>query len=168
VRYFLFIVIAIACACAQQAASHASDDGPKLQWTATEIPGLKMAVVSGDPKAEGPFVLRLRADKPVRIPPHSHKADERMTAISGTPAVGEGTQFVGAGMRNLETGESVEFEKGEEHFAALHAGDEVEIHGEGPFENIWVDPRALKALQKERNVDSASERTKMKREQDKP
>jgi hypothetical protein len=86
--------------------------------------------------------------------------------IAGSPKLGEGSQFVDAGLRALHPGEKVPLAKNTRHFVLFHAGDEIEMQGEGKFATVWVDPRAVKELKKN-DVDSASERSKMKADQDK-
>jgi len=138
----------------------------QLQWKATAIPNLEMAVVSGDPSATGQYVLRFRATKPTRIPPHWHPVDEQLTVLTGAPGLGMGDHFVASALRTLRSGDFVLMPKDSRHFAQFTAGTEVQLHGEGPFITNWVDPKAIKAL-KPKDVDSVSERSKMKAEQDK-
>jgi quercetin dioxygenase-like cupin family protein len=137
-----------------------------LRWAATAIPNLEMAIVSGDPSANGQYVLRFRTTKLTRIPPHWHPVDEQLTVLTGTPSLGMGDHFVASALRTLHSGDFVLMPKESRHFAQFPAGTEVQLHGEGPFVTNWVDPKAIKAL-KPSDVDSNSERTKMKQEQDK-
>src|SRR3954465_13645543 len=46
--------------------------------------GLQVAVVTGDPGKEGPYVVRLKAPAGYKVPPHMHPSDENVTVISGT------------------------------------------------------------------------------------
>jgi hypothetical protein len=137
-----------------------------LRWTATAIPNLEMAVVSGDPSAKGNYVLRFRTTKLTRIPPHWHPVDEQLTVLTGTPSLGMGDHFLGSALRTLHPGDFVLMPQESRHFAQFPVGTEVQLHGEGPFITNWVDPNAIKTL-KPSDVDSNSERTKMKKEQDK-
>ena len=46
------------------------------------MPGLELAVVSGDPdKKGGLYVIRIRAKREVKIPPHWHVTDEHVTVL---------------------------------------------------------------------------------------
>jgi len=48
----------------------------QLTWKPL-IPGIEMAVVSGDPdKKGGLYVIRIRSKGEVRVPPHWHQTDE--------------------------------------------------------------------------------------------
>lgn len=132
-------------------------------WTQTEIPNLQMAVVS---ESAGTNTVRLRAFKEVRIPAHWHPTDQRLTVIAGAPRIGEGDQFIASALRELHPGEQMLLAKNTRHFVLLAAHDEIEMRGEGRFTTDWVNPQEVKALKKN-DVDSASERSKMKAEQDK-
>ena len=53
--------------------------------------GAKMAVVSGNPRQPGPFVIRLRFPPGYAVPPHSHPSDEHVTVIEGVLSIGMGS-----------------------------------------------------------------------------
>ncbi len=67
--------------------------------------GAKVAVLEGDPKAEGMFTMRIKLPAGAVIPPHWHPRDERVTVISGKVLVGlgdtvdkkQGTTFTSGG-----------------------------------------------------------------------
>jgi hypothetical protein len=173
-RYAILLVL-LSVFCAGQSQSHERSHGSQdasspsaLRWSPIEIPNVSLAVVSGNPSAQGAVVLRVRADKQAQIPPYSLANDEQLTVVSGAPRLGEGDHFSATALRTLHAGESVALTKGTRYFAMLHAGDEIEIRGEGPFGFNWVDPKSVKARSKTKDVQSVSERTKEKREQDKP
>jgi hypothetical protein len=166
-RYALLLLLSLAIACAAQ--NHEPAQKPvEFHWSATEIPNLSMAVVAGDPSVSGPFIVRLRAEKPAQLPPHSHANEVRLTVIHGTPELGDGDKFTPTALHKVDGGETVTLAKGGRHFASFSAGDEIEIRGDGPFSFQWADPKAVKALSKMKDVQSVSERTKQKAEQDKP
>ncbi len=54
--------------------------------------GARFALLEGDPKKEGPFVMRLRFPDGYNIPPHTHPATERVTVLSGTFKIAMGDQ----------------------------------------------------------------------------
>jgi quercetin dioxygenase-like cupin family protein len=165
-RLAIFFLLITGYCVAQNA--QPANKAPGFHWSPTEIPNVTMAVVSGDPSAHGPFIVRLHADKAAQIPPHSHGSEERVTVISGSPKLGNGDKFAESALHKVAEGETVTLPKGGRHFAALDAGDEIEISGDGPFGFQWVDPKAVKALNKMKDVQSVSERSKEKAEQDKP
>jgi hypothetical protein len=53
--------------------------------------GSKMAVLEGDPRADGLFTMRLRIPGGSAIPPHWHPRQERVTVLSGTVLLGFGS-----------------------------------------------------------------------------
>src|SRR5262245_55522400 len=68
----------------------------QLQWKngPPSLPrGAKLAVLEGNPSAEGPFTMRLKFPNGYRIPPHTHPKTERLTVISGTFRLGMGEKF---------------------------------------------------------------------------
>ena len=44
-------------------------------------PGAKTAVIDGDPKSSGPFVMRLKLPPKTTIKLHTHPADENVTIL---------------------------------------------------------------------------------------
>jgi quercetin dioxygenase-like cupin family protein len=118
-----------------------------LQWSAMAIPHLEMAVISGDPKVAGPFVIRIRAAHDQEVPAHWHPADEHVTVIGGMFGLGTGERFEKSALRNMAAGDYVRLSTGTRHFAWFKKDTVVQLHGEGPFVINWVDPEAVKALQ---------------------
>jgi hypothetical protein len=54
--------------------------------------GVQMAVLSGDPTKDGPFVMRLKLPANTLVPAPSHEKAENVTVISGTAGFGMGEQ----------------------------------------------------------------------------
>lgn len=134
-------------------------------WAATEIPNLEVMAVSADPASEATVATRLRATRKVSMPPHSHPVDEQLTVVKGKVSL-ESAKDQADERRHLETGETVVLKSGVEYSASLDAGTEIELRGKGPLVTSWADPAAVRAM-KQHPVDSDSDRTKMKKEQDK-
>ena len=57
----------------------------ELQWKQgpAAVPEAKMAVLEGDPKQKGFFVMRIKLPAGSKIPLHVHENIERVTVISG-------------------------------------------------------------------------------------
>jgi hypothetical protein len=165
------ILLLLACpASAQQSdmsAHHQVVTAAQLHWSPVTLPNLEMAVVSGDPKTTGPFVLRLRAVRDQRVPAHWHPGDENVTALSEGFSIGAGENFAQQQLRPMKVGDFMHMPKETRHFAWMKKGTEIQIHGQGPFVTNWVNPAEVAAMRKNLQVDSVSERTKMKQEQDK-
>jgi quercetin dioxygenase-like cupin family protein len=141
------LVLAALVACAQPETDEpVVTDTPQqaeLQWADAEpLPaGARMAVVSGDPGAAGPFTIRLRFPNDYRVPPHTHPAAETITVISGILHVGRGTTFDMAGdITELQTGQSMDAAANAPHFAHAAGDTEIEVQSTGPFEIHYVNP----------------------------
>ena len=165
------ILVLVTCfASAQQpapSAHHQIVSASQLQWAAAGLPDLEIAVVSGDPKSAGPFVLRLRAIRDQKVPAHWHPSDENVTAMTAGFSIGTGENFSQQQLRPLKAGDYLFMPKETRHFAWMKKGAEIQLHGQGPFVTNWVNPAEVAAMKKDLQVDSMSDRTKMKQEQDK-
>jgi len=101
------------------------NDGPET------IPGSKVAVLEGDPKKSGFFVMRLKLPAGGKIPLHIHDNIERVTVISGTFNLVEGEQ---AGKpKVLPAGSYFSFQPGMAHSAGVDVETVVQISTEGPW-----------------------------------
>lgn len=114
-----------------------------IQWAPAPpaLPeGAQIAVLSGDPTADGQFVLRLKLPGGYEIPAHTHSGDELITVISGEFNVGHGEILDRNATTTLSTGGFVEMPAGHPHFAWTGAETIVQIHGPGPFDIQYIDP----------------------------
>jgi quercetin dioxygenase-like cupin family protein len=102
--------------------------------------GARMAVVSGDPTASGPFVVRLAMPKHYRIAPHFHPTDEHITVRSGALLVGMGDKLALKGTKLLEHGDTITAPATMHHFAATRGKTVIEVAGQGPFQLTYVNP----------------------------
>jgi len=102
--------------------------------------GARVAVLLGDPSADGPFVIRLMLPKGYRIPPHSHSRDEQVTVISGTMYLGMGDVYEPSTARGLAAGGFHVLRAGTRHFAYAKQPTIVQVSGNGPFDITYVKP----------------------------
>jgi quercetin dioxygenase-like cupin family protein len=56
-------------------------------------PSVRLAVVVGLPLEEGPYTIRVKVPRGVKLMPHRHPEDRVYTVISGTFYIGLGDQF---------------------------------------------------------------------------
>jgi quercetin dioxygenase-like cupin family protein len=111
-----------------------------LKWTPI-MKGCDLASVSGDPSAEGAlFVLRIRCADGTKIPAHWHPTDENVTVLKGTFLLGMGETFDESKLQTMNVGNYLLMPKEMRHFALCKGEMIVQIHGTGPFKNIWVNP----------------------------
>ena len=102
--------------------------------------GAKLAVISGNPGAAGPFVIRLRFPPGYAVPPHSHPADEHVTVIQGALELGMGAN-VHSRTQILHDGASIVAPANMNHFASTAVGATVQISMRGPFAINYANPR---------------------------
>jgi quercetin dioxygenase-like cupin family protein len=106
-----------------------------VKWTAGSGPlsGIEMAVLQGDPKKPGPFVIRLRIPDGTKVGAHFHGDTERVTVLSGTFLVGIGDKLDESKMKALPPGSFVSVPAGVHHYAMAKGVTIVQIGGTGPF-----------------------------------
>lgn len=102
--------------------------------------GAEMAVLFGDPAKPGPFVLRFKTPGEYKIPPHFHSRAETLTVLSGRLYLGGGETFDPARAHTLNVGAFHYLPAKVPHFAFSKAPTMVEIHGEGPFDIVYLNP----------------------------
>lgn len=102
--------------------------------------GAEIAVLSGNPFAEGQFVLRLKLPAGYDVPAHIHSGDELITVISGTFNIGHGDKLDRDATVMLNAGSFVEMPAGHPHFAWTSVETVLQIHGPGPFDITYMDP----------------------------
>jgi quercetin dioxygenase-like cupin family protein len=103
-------------------------------------PGQKIAVLSGSPGQPGPFTLRAQVPAGYKIPPHWHPADEHVTVISGTFAMGLGDKFEASALHDLTPGGFARMPATVRHFALAKTDAVLQIHGTGPLVLNYVNP----------------------------
>ena len=128
---------------AASASSHVVMDAPEMQWG--DAPpvlnkGAQLAVLSGNPGAQGPFVIRLKMPAGYKIAPHWHPTDEHVTVISGTFSLGMGETFDANAAKTLAPGGYALLPAEMRHFAWTKDGATVQVHGMGPFVLNYVNP----------------------------
>ncbi len=114
-----------------------------MAWSAVPpmLPkGAEMAVISGNPMAEGDYVLRLRLPADYLFPPHTHSKMENVTVISGALSFGHGETVDKAAGGTLPAGGYVSIPAEMPHFAWVDEDTEIQIHGAGPFDITYINP----------------------------
>ncbi len=113
-----------------------------VQWK--EMPGydgVKVAVIEGDPKAPGIYVVRVKFPPGVMTRPHFHPEDRYAVVLKGTWYTGTGDSFNPAGTVALKAGSFMKHPAGAHHFDG--AKDEeviLQIIGIGPSGTTLVHP----------------------------
>jgi hypothetical protein len=95
---------------------------------------LQLAVVQGNPMQPGmPYTLRLSCTDGTKIAPHWHPTTENVTVVKGTFAIGMGSKWDSAAMKDLPAGGFVSAPARMRHFAICKGDSIVQVHGLGPF-----------------------------------
>jgi anti-sigma factor ChrR (cupin superfamily) len=102
--------------------------------------GAQVAVLSGDPSKDGPYVVRLKLPAGYKIPAHSHPTAEMVTVISGDFHLGMGDKLDEAKGMLLTAGGYAEAPPRMNHFAWVTSPTIVQVHGQGPFAITYVNP----------------------------
>lgn len=66
-----------------------------VEWKAFAAfpPSVRLAVIVGHPSEPGPYTIRVKAPRGVKLMPHKHPEDRVYTVISGVFYVGRGEEF---------------------------------------------------------------------------
>lgn len=152
----ILLLLAVAPALAQEAEKEAEDaatatalathvmiDPADIVWQpAPEVlpVGAQIAVLSGDPSKEGPFVIRIKAPDGYEVAPHWHPAVETVTVISGTFGFGLGDIFDAATGTELGPGGLFVMQPEVEHFAWTKGETVVQVSAHGPWQLNYVNP----------------------------
>jgi hypothetical protein len=102
--------------------------------------GTKTAVLVGDPKKAGPYVLRAKLADGAKIPPHWHPDAENVTVIQGVFLIGTGDKFDETKLKTVPVGGFMHMPKEMRHFATVKGETILQVHGIGPFEINYVNP----------------------------
>lgn len=125
------------------AAEYNSVMPPDIKWVeAPSIgPGAKTAVIDGDPKSSGSFVMRLKVPPKTKIRVHTHPADENVTILSGTLYFAAGDKFDTKTAKPFGPGSYFSIGQGKPMFAYTRDKEAVlQLHGNGPWGLTYLDP----------------------------
>jgi quercetin dioxygenase-like cupin family protein len=142
------IVLLIAAGLVAQMSVGAADIPPLLsakevKWGAPPPalpPGVKFAVISGDPTASGLVTVRLDMPAGYVIPPHFHPTDEHVTVLKGTFSLGMGDLVDKTHAVTLSPGGYAVAIANMHHYAYTATGAIVQVHLQGPFAITYVNP----------------------------
>ena len=105
-------------------------------------PGMKLAVISGDPGKPGPYTVRLMFPAGYRFPVHWHPGAENLTVVSGTFQLGMGNTANWGELKNYGPGDYIYIPPRHAHFGGspASAASVIQLHGQGPFQVIVGAP----------------------------
>jgi len=107
-----------------------------------EIGGtLKVAIIQGDPMTAGrTYTLRLSCSDGAKIAPHWHPTTENVTVIKGAAAVGMGSKWDDAALKEVPAGGFFWAAPHMNHFAQCKGDTILQVHGVAPFVINFVSP----------------------------
>jgi quercetin dioxygenase-like cupin family protein len=99
----------------------------EVQWKPdARGPGLHAAVLSGDPKQPGPYVLRVKMSEGARLPPHRHPDVRYVTVLTGVFYLGFGETFDPSRLKAYPAGSLIVIPANVAHFAWVKAGESIQ------------------------------------------
>ena len=103
-------------------------------------PGLRLAVVHGNPMAEsGDYTVRLVLPAGYRFPPHYHPMPENLTVLRGTFLIAMGTDQNPDAIEEYGPGAFLYFPPEQPHYGGAEGETEVQLHGKAPFKIILAN-----------------------------
>ena len=131
-------------------ASSALADDMKMPVNASQIEwapapsfvpeGAQVAVLSGDPSKDGPYVIRLKMPPRYKIAAHNHPTTEMVTVLTGDFHLRMGDKLDEEKSVLLTSGGYAEAPARMNHYAWTSSSTIVQVHGQGPFAITYVNP----------------------------
>ncbi len=103
-------------------------------------PGLKIAVVHGDPSVpDEPYTIRASFTDGYIIPAHIHPRAENLTVLSGTFMLAKGEKQDDSKLTAYRPGDFLYIPGEHPHYGKARGPTVIQLHGIGPFQTILVD-----------------------------
>jgi quercetin dioxygenase-like cupin family protein len=113
-------------------------DSSAIKWTdLSTSPGAKLAVLVGDPKKKGFFVVRVKFPANYTVQPHHHVIDQYETVISGTYYLGTGDKVDTDKGVELAAGSFAKIPANSEHYGWTKEETVLQISGIGPWGIVY-------------------------------
>lgn len=109
-------------------------------------PSVRLAVVVGQPAEAGPYVIRVKVPRDVKLMPHSHPEDRVYTVISGVFYIGLGDRFEAEKLLAYPPGSVIVLPGNTPHFHWAKSGEYItQVSAIGPLGLTYInaedDPR---------------------------
>lgn len=123
------------------AAGHIVIKPEDLKWIDPPMlpPGVKLAILEGNPMASGPFTIRLKYRAGYFSPPHFHASPEHVTVLSGSLYIGLGEDCDLSKGDLLTPGTFEQMHPQVPHYVWTTEETIVQIHGVGPLGLTFVN-----------------------------
>lgn len=118
-----------------------------LKWRNFDAfpPGIQVAVISGSPRSDGPFMIRLKIPPYYKAAPNWQTVTVYVTVLSGSYHIGVGDVFNMKKGRVIKNSSAVIIPKNTHHYFWSTSGALLQVTGVGPWDIHYVkttdDPR---------------------------
>ena len=105
-------------------------------------PPVRLAVVVGQPSEAGPYVIRVKVPRDVKLMPHIHPEDRVYTVISGVFYIGLGEQFDANKLQAYPPGAVIILPGNTPHFHWAKSSEYIaQVSAIGPLGLHYVNPK---------------------------
>jgi quercetin dioxygenase-like cupin family protein len=105
-------------------------------------PSVRLAVIVGEPAREGPYAIRVKVPRGVKLMPHRHPEDRIYTVISGIFYIGLGDEFDAEKLQAYPPGAVIILPGNTAHFHWAQSGEYVtQVTAIGPLGLEYVNPK---------------------------
>ena len=114
----------------------------EMKWSlqgAFALPGMEQINLVGDPARPGPYTLRLKFPKGLKIAPHTHPDSREVTILSGVFATGYGEKFDAGNLKVLPAGSFYTEPANVPHYIEIKEDVVLQVSGIGPSERRPVN-----------------------------
>ena len=102
--------------------------------------GMEQLNLVGNPNQPGPYTVRLKFPKGLKIAPHSHPDSREVTILSGLYATGYGEKFEPTNLKILPAGSFYTEPANLPHYIEIKEDAVLQISGTGPSGRRPVNP----------------------------
>ena len=105
-------------------------------------PSVRLAVIVGQPSEPGPYVIRVKVPRGLKLMPHRHPEDRIYTVISGVFYIGLGDEFDAHKLEAYPPGAVIVLPGNTSHFHWAKSGEYVaQVNAVGPLGLEYVNPK---------------------------
>jgi quercetin dioxygenase-like cupin family protein len=117
-------------------------------------PSVRLAVAVGQPSDDGPYTIRVKVPRDVKLMPHRHPEDRIYTVISGIFYIGLGDEFAAEKLQAYPPGSLIILPGNTSHFHWAKSGEYItQVTAIGPLGLEYIkakdDPRNKKLIEKD-------------------
>ena len=113
-----------------------------IEWKsfAAFPPSVRLAIVVGQPSEGGPYVIRVKVPRDVKLMPHTHPEDRVYTVISGVFYIGLGDRFEAEKLLAYPPGSVIVLPGNTPHFHWAKSGEYItQVSAIGPLGLTYID-----------------------------